>query len=65
MRRAAVAVTFVKSLMPQLSASGKEEIGTMSDLVRYHEMPTGSHKILEDTVRVLDCMFFHPILLNG
>ena len=36
--------------------------GAISDLVRYHEVPAGSHKIFEGKVHALYCMLSHGAL---
>ena len=62
MRRAAVAVTFVE--ISDAPTEGEREgiDGAISDLVRYHEVPSGSHKMLEGKVHALYSMLSHGAL---
>ena len=62
MRRAAVAVTFVEIFDAPTEGDWEGRDGTISDLVRYHEVPAGSHKMFEGTVHALDCMHSHGAL---
>ena len=62
MRRAAVAVTFVEIFDAPTEGEWEERDGTISDLVRYHEVPAGSHKLFEGTVHARDCMLSHGAL---
>ena len=56
MRRAAVAVTFVEISDAPTEGEREEIDGAISDLVRYHEVPAGSHKMFEGKVHALYCM---------
>ena len=62
MRRAAVAVTFVE--ISDAPTEGEREgiDGTISNLVRHHEVPAGSHKMSEGKVHALYCMLSHGAL---
>ena len=62
MRRAAVAVTFVEIFDAQTVGDWEGRYGAISDLVRYHEVHAGSHKMFEGTVHALDCMLSHGAL---
>ena len=62
MRRAAVAVTFVEISDAPTEGERKGIDGTISDLVRYHEVPAGSHKMFEGKVHALYCMLFRGAL---
>jgi len=62
MRRAAVAVTFVEIFDAPTEGEWEERDGTISDLVRYHEVPAGSHKMFEGKVHALYCMLSHGAL---
>ena len=53
MRRAAVAVTSVKIFDAPTDGEWDGRYGTISDLVRYHEVPAGSQKMLEGKVHAL------------
>ena len=48
MRRAAVAVTFAEIYDAPTEGEWDGRDGDISDLVRYHEVPAGSHKLFED-----------------
>ena len=63
MRRAAVAVTFVEIFDAPTEGEWEGRDGTISDLVRYHEVPAGSDKIIEGKVHALYCMLSHGVLL--
>ena len=62
MRRAAVAVTFVEIFDAPTDGEWDGRDGTISDLVRYHEVPAGSHKMFEGKVHALYCMLSHGAL---
>ena len=62
MRRAAVAVTFVEIFDAPTEGEWEGRDGAISDLVRYHEVPAGSHKMFEGTVHALGCMLSHDAL---
>ena len=62
MRRAAVADTFIEIFDAPTEGEWKGRDGTISDLVRYHEVPTGSHKMSEGKVHALYCMLSHGAL---
>ena len=63
MRRAAVAVTFVEIFdAPTTQGEWEGRDGTISDLVRYHEVPAGFHKMFEGKVHALYCMLSHGAL---
>ena len=62
MRRAAVADTFIEIFDAPTEGEWEGRDGTISDLVRYHEVPAGSHKMFEGTVHALDCMLSHGAL---
>ena len=62
MRRAAVAVTFVEIFDAPTEGEWEGRDGTISDLVRYHEVSTGSHKMPEGKVHALYCMLSHGSL---
>ena len=51
MRRAAVAVTFAEIYDAPTEGEWDGRDGDISDLVRYHEVPAGSHKLFEDKGR--------------
>ena len=56
MRRAAVAVAFVEIIDAPADGERDGRYGVFSDLVRYHEVPSDSHKMLEGKVHALYCM---------
>ena len=56
MRRAAVAVSFVETVDAPTDGEWEGKYGAISDLVRYHEVPAGSHKMFEGKVHALYCM---------
>ena len=59
MRRAAVAVTFVEIFDAPTDGEWDGRYGTISDLVRYHEVPAGSDKMFEGKFHALYCMLSH------
>ena len=62
MRRAAVAVTFVEIFDAPTEGEWEGRDWTISDLVRYHELPAGSDKMFEGKVHALYCMLSHGAL---
>jgi len=62
MRRAAVAVNFVEIFDAPTEGEWEGRDETISDLVRYHEMPAGSQMMFEGAVHALDCILSHDAL---